>query len=158
VKKRHVIISILSIFMMSCSNKGKEVNVHPGPKDNIKSNKVASKNIGGEFTLASLPGKWMLLLPEGGYSRNEYIEIVVKNNEYSLSGICQGKELRGKVESDGEKISFISSDKTKYTIASVESIDPIRNGAVSLDLPNDVEDILLGIFQKSNLLNKLENE
>lgn len=153
IKKVQCILCTL-LILISCSRESsskKNNSINRVDEKKTVNDQISKSDI-KTLSFEYLIGKWNLLLPDGGFSKNEFLLFENQGDKIRCKGVYQKFILGGEVLFNGGQVIMIDQKNGKFVINIVKSIEPKKNGAITLDLPNNEEDIQFGMYQKESVL------
>jgi len=113
-----------------------------------------------KYTEKDFIGVWYHLNPEGRVDLSDVIEISKVRNGLLTIYRSAGKTFEGVLLFNVDGLSFDGLLKGfgAVSLSKTESLSEFRNGSISMDQINEIENIDLGFFQKKEVLEKLLNK
>jgi hypothetical protein len=144
------VICMLVLLILSCSKDEKKILVKPAyiPKE---INNVQSFDL---LSVTALLGRWELLNSDGKRDNSKgYIVFMQNRNDINVDFYYQNRSLKCKLQID-TKYYLIDENGAKYKISRVRSSLKQENNGISLSL----DDISIGVFQRDDVLEKVQSD
>lgn len=154
IKTIQCIFCLLLLIMTSCSKVSSLANDNRNSanKENVTLVEKVVVNSVEVISSGYLIGKWNLLLPDGGFSQNEFLLFEKQGEKVKCKGVYQKFIFDGEVLFSDGQVVMIDKKNGNFAINLVKSIEPNKDGAITLDLPSNEEDIQFGMYQKDAVL------